>query len=307
MKSIVVIGSTNTDMVVKAARIPAPGETILGGRFLMNPGGKGANQAVAAARLGGKVVFVAKVGDDLFGREAKTLFSKEGIHTEHVFTDPSEPSGVALIMVDGKGENCISVASGANGTLSPADLEAARGEIERAGLVLMQLETPVETVLCAAQWASAKGVPVVLNPAPACALPVELLECLSMITPNESEAQLLTGVRVVDEASALLAAKELCAKGVKRVVITMGSKGAFVFADGQGKMVPAVKVKAVDTTAAGDVFNGALAVALTEDRPLAAAVTFAAQAAALSVTRMGAQASAPYRDEIANGVWAEGC
>ena len=302
MKSIVVIGSTNTDMVVKAARIPAPGETILGGRFLMNPGGKGANQAVAAARLGGKVVFVAKVGDDLFGREAKTLFSKEGIHTEHVFTDPSEPSGVALIMVDGKGENCISVASGANGTLSPADLEAARGEIERAGLVLMQLETPVETVLCAAQWASAKGVPVVLNPAPACALPVELLECLSMITPNESEAQLLTGVRVVDEASALLAAKELCAKGVKRVVITMGSKGAFVFADGQGKMVPAVKVKAVDTTAAGDVFNGALAVALTEDRPLAAAVTFAAQAAALSVTRMGAQASAPYRDEIANGV-----
>lgn len=302
MKSIVVIGSTNTDMVVKAARIPAPGETILGGRFLMNPGGKGANQAVAAARLGGKVVFVAKVGDDLFGREAKTLFSKEGIHTEHVFTDPSEPSGVALIMVDGKGENCISVASGANGTLSPADLEAARGEIERAGLVLMQLETPVETVLCAAQWASAKGVPVVLNPAPACALPVELLECLSMITPNESEAQLLTGVRVVDEASALLAAKELCAKGVKQVVITMGSKGAFVFADGQGKMVPAVKVKAVDTTAAGDVFNGALAVALTEDRPLAAAVTFAAQAAALSVTRMGAQASAPYRDEIANGV-----
>ena len=307
MKSIVVIGSTNTDMVVKAARIPAPGETILGGRFLMNPGGKGANQAVAAARLGGKVVFVAKVGDDLFGREAKTLFSKEGIHTEHVFTDPSEPSGVALIMVDGKGENCISVASGANGTLSPADLEAARGEIERAGLVLMQLETPVETVLCAAQWASAKGVPVVLNPAPACALPVELLECLSMITPNESEAQLLTGVRVVDEASALLAAKELCAKGVKQVVITMGSKGAFVFADGQGKMVPAVKVKAVDTTAAGDVFNGALAVALTEDRPLAAAVTFAAQAAALSVTRMGAQASAPYRDEVANGVWAEGC
>ncbi len=302
MKRIVVIGSTNTDMVVKAARIPAPGETILGGRFLMNPGGKGANQAVAAARLGGDVTFVAKVGDDLFGREARTLFAKEGIHTEHVFTAMNEPSGVALIMVDAKGENCIAVASGANGSLSPADLEAARGEIERAGLILMQLETPVETVQCAAQWAAAKGVPVVLNPAPACALPVGLFQCLSLITPNESEAELLSGVKVTDEASAAVAAKALCSKGVKRVVITMGSKGAFVFADGIGKMVPAVKVKAVDTTAAGDVFNGALAVALTEDRPLAVAVNFAAKAAAISVTRLGAQASAPYRREIANGV-----
>ena len=285
-------------MVVKAARIPAPGETILGGRFLMNPGGKGANQAVAAARLGGEVVFVAKVGNDLFGREAKALFEKEGISTKYVFTDSDEPSGVALIMVDGKGENCISVASGANGTLSPADLEASRGVIERAGLVLMQLETPVETVLCAAQWAAAKGVPVVLNPAPACDLPVDLFKCLSMITPNESEAEKLTGIRVIDESSAALAAIALCAKGVKCVVITMGSKGAFVYADGHGTLVPALKVKAVDTTAAGDVFSGALAVALTEDRPLAVAVRFAAQAASVSVTRMGAQASVPYRTEI---------
>ena len=302
MKRIVVIGSTNTDMVVKAARIPAPGETILGGRFLMNPGGKGANQAVAAARLGGNVVFVAKVGDDLFGREAKALFAKEGIHTEHVFTDPSEPSGVALIMVDAKGENCISVASGANGALTPGDLEAARGEIERADLVLMQLETPVETVLCAAQWAAAKGVPVVLNPAPACELPVALFGCLSMITPNESEAEKLTGIKVTDEASATAAAIALCAKGVRRVVVTMGSRGAFVYADGHGTLVPAFKVKAVDTTAAGDVFNGALAVALTEGRPLAVAVNFAAKAASVSVTRMGAQASAPYRNEVEKGV-----
>jgi len=298
MKKIVVIGSTNTDMVIKAARIPAPGETILGGRFLMNPGGKGANQAVAAARLGGDVVFVAKVGDDLFGREARALFAKEGIHTEHVFTDPSEPSGVALIMVDAKGENCISVASGANGALTPDDLDAARGEIEQAGVVLMQLETPVETVLCAAQWAAAKGVPVVLNPAPACALPDALLKCLSMITPNETEAELLTGVKVTDDASAAAAAAALCAKGVKRVVITLGAKGAFVYADGRGTHVPAFKVEAVDTTAAGDVFNGALAVALTEDRPLTVAVTFAAKAASVSVTRMGAQVSAPYRREI---------
>ena len=297
MKRIVVLGSTNTDMVVKAARIPAPGETILGGRFLMNPGGKGANQAVAAARLGGDIVFIAKVGEDLFGREAKALFSKEGICTDYVFADPSEPSGVALIMVDGKGENCISVASGANATLTPDDLNSARGEIERAGLLLMQLETPVETVLCAAQWASAKGVPVVLNPAPACELPAALLSCLSMITPNEGEAELLTGVKVTDEASAAAAAIVLCAHGVKRVVVTMGAKGAFVYADGHGKLVPAFKVQAVDTTAAGDVFNGALAVALIEGQPLAEAVSFAAKAASVSVTRMGAQASAPYRAE----------
>ena len=298
MKKIVVLGSTNTDMVVKSARIPAPGETILGGRFLMNPGGKGANQAVAAARLGGDVVFIAKVGDDLFGREARSLFAKEGIRTEHVFTDPNEPSGVALIMVDDKGENCIAVASGANGTLSPADLEAVRGEIEQAGLLLMQLETPVETVLCAAQWAAAKGVPVVLNPAPACKLPDELFACLGMITPNETEAELLTGIKVNNDASAEAAAKALCAKGVKRVVVTLGAKGAFVYADGCGARVPAFKVEAVDTTAAGDVFNGALAVALTEDRPLAAAVSFAAKAASISVTRMGAQASAPHRCEL---------
>jgi ribokinase len=302
MKRIVVIGSTNTDMVVKAARIPAPGETILGGRFLMNPGGKGANQAVAAARLGGEVTFVAKVGDDLFGREAKALFEKEGINIRHVFTDASEPSGVALIMVDAKGENCISVASGANGALTSADLAAARAEIEEAGLVLMQLETPVETVLCAAQWAAAKGVPVVLNPAPACTLPAALLGCLSLITPNETEAELLTGIKVTDVTSARASAIVLCAKGVKRVVITLGSRGAFVYADGHGTLVPAFKVEAVDTTAAGDVFNGALAVALTEEVPLVEAVRFAAQAAAIAVTRMGAQASAPYRKEIEKGI-----
>ena len=297
-KQIVVLGSTNTDMVVKAARIPAPGETILGGRFLMNPGGKGANQAVAAARLGGGVVFVAKVGDDLFGREAKTLFAKEGIRTDYVLTDAAEPSGVALIMVDAHGENCISVASGANGTLVPDDIAAARETIESAGVLLMQLETPVETVLRAAQWAAAKGVPVVLNPAPACALPDELFRCLSLITPNETEAELLTGISVTDDASALAAAEALCRKGVKRVIITLGAKGAFAYADGQGMLVPAVAVEAVDTTAAGDVFNGALAVALTEGQTLADAAGFAARAAAVSVTRMGAQASAPYRNEV---------
>lgn len=298
MKSIVVLGSTNTDMVIKSARIPAPGETILGGRFLMNPGGKGANQAVAAARLGGGVAFVAKVGDDLFGREAKALFATEGVCTDYVLTDPREPSGVALIMVDARGENCIAVASGANGALSPGDIAVARGAIETAGVLLMQLETPVETVLCAARWAAAKGVTVILNPAPACALPAELFACLSLITPNESEAELLTGVKVTDEATAQAAAAALCAKGVGRVVITMGAQGAYVYESGRGTFVPAFPVQAVDTTAAGDVFNGALAVALTEELPLAEAVRFAAKAASISVTRMGAQSSAPRREEL---------
>ncbi len=298
MKRIVVVGSTNTDMVVKAARIPAPGETILGGRFLMNPGGKGANQAVAAARLGAEVVFIAKVGDDLFGREAKALFAKENICTDYVLTDPSEPSGVALIMVDAKGENCIAVASGANGTLMPEDIEGLEGVIAQSDLLLMQLETPLETVRYAADVAVNLGVPVILNPAPACELPSDLYDCLEVITPNESEAELLTNIKVTDEASAEAAARVLCDKGVRQVVITMGAKGAYVFDGEDGVMVPAFKVEAVDTTAAGDVFNGALAVALTEELELEEAVRFASKAASISVTRMGAQASAPRREEL---------
>ena len=298
MKRIVVVGSTNTDMVVKAARIPAPGETILGGRFLMNPGGKGANQAVAAARLGAEVVFIAKVGDDLFGREAKALFAKENICTDYVLTDPSEPSGVALIMVDAKGENCIAVASGANGTLMPEDIEGLEGVIAQSDLLLMQLETPLETVRYAADVAVNLGVPVILNPAPACELPSDLYDCLEVITPNESEAELLTNIKVTDEASAEAAARVLCDKGVLNVVITMGAKGAYVFDGEDGVMVPAFKVEAVDTTTAGDVFNGALAVALTEELELEEAVRFASKAASISVTRMGAQASAPRREEL---------
>jgi len=201
-------------------------------------------------------------------------------------------------MVSGKGENSIAVASGANGTLSPDDITAAREAIENAGALLMQLETPVETILCAAQWAAAKGVPVILNPAPACALPDALFPCLSMITPNETEAEMLTGVRVTDEASAAAAAQALCGKGVGRVIITLGSKGAFVYDGGVGKQIPAFQVEAVDTTAAGDVFSGALVVALTEGRALDEAVAFASKAASISVTRMGAQASAPWRREI---------
>lgn len=298
MKKIVIIGSTNTDMVVKSERIPVPGETVLGGKFLMNPGGKGANQAVAAARLDGKVIFVAKVGNDLFGREAKTLLAKENINTDYVMTDNKHSSGMALIMVDGKGENCISVALGANAELHVTDLEAAKDVIENAGIVLMQLETPLESVVAAAAWAATRGVPVILNPAPAAKLPPELFKCLSVITPNETEAELLTGIKVTDETSAMAAAKQLCAWGVKSVIITLGRRGAYLYRNSAGEIYAVPEVKRVDTTAAGDVFNGALAVALNEGKTLPEAVKFANKASTISVTRLGAQSSAPYRREI---------
>lgn len=296
MGKTVVIGSANTDMAVKSERIPVPGETVLGGRFIMNPGGKGANQAVAAARMGGKVTFIAKVGNDLFGRESITSWKKEGIDVSQVVTDPDHPSGVALIMVDANGENCISVASGANAALRPDDIRSS--VIETAGIVLMQLETPVETVLHAARCAKTKGIPVILNPAPATALPDELFPCLHLITPNETEAEMLTGIKVTDEVSARKAAEVLREKGAKNVIITMGKQGAFVFSEDFRGIIPACRVEAVDTTAAGDVFNGALAVCLSEKMALKEAVRTAAKAAAVSVTRMGAQSSAPYRNEV---------
>ena len=298
MGKIVVVGSANTDMAVKSARLPAPGETVLGGKFLMNPGGKGANQAVAAARMGGEVTFLAKIGDDLFGREAVAAWQKETIDTSHVAVDPEEPSGTALIMVDEKGENCIAVASGANGTFRPDDLLPARPVIVNADVVLMQLEIPLDTVQTAAEWAAAEGVRVILNPAPAAELPAELLTKLFLITPNETEAEILTGVAVRDEASARRACDELHRRGVPNVVITMGKRGAFASCGGFREVILACPVRAVDTTAAGDVFNGALAAALAERQTWAEALRLAARAAAVAVTRPGAQSSAPYRAEL---------
>ena len=295
---ILVVGSTNTDMVVKAPRIPVPGETILGGKFLMNPGGKGANQAVAAARLGGQVAFVAKVGDDLFGQETYRLLEREGIDATGLTTDKKEASGVALIMVDAKGENCISVPSGANAKLAKADFDRAVKKLGKPSILLAQLETPIPTIAAVAAYAQKNGIPFILNPAPAAKLPAAVYKGVTLITPNETEAELLTGVTVTDEASAEKAAKALRRKGVKQVIITMGSAGSYVFDGKAGVIVPAKKVKAVDTTAAGDVYNGALAVALSEGAALADAVVFATNAAAISVTRMGAQASAPYRKEV---------
>ena len=297
-KKIFVVGSTNTDMVVKSAHFPCPGETVLGGTFFMNPGGKGANQAVAAARLGAQVTFACKTGNDIFGQQTKQLFAVEGIDASYVLSDPEHPSGVALITVDAKAENCIVVASGANAYLLPNDLANAADVIEQSDLVLMQLEIPMETIEYVATIASAKGKTVILNPAPAQSLNKSLLQCISILTPNETEASIISGIPVTDTASAYEAARAICAMGVQTVIVTLGVKGALIYSYGFQAEIPAEKVEAVDTTAAGDVFNGALAVALSENRSIYEAVQFACKAASISVTRTGAQASAPYRKEL---------
>ncbi|HET9053969.1 MAG TPA: ribokinase [Cyclobacteriaceae bacterium] len=297
-KKIVVVGSSNTDMVIKADRLPVPGETVIGGQFMMNPGGKGANQAVAVARMGGQVTFVTKTGNDLFGRQSMELYNSENINTEFVFSDADHPSGVALISVDASGENCILVAPGANSALTIDDIEKARPELEAADILLMQLEIPIETVEYAARIAAEKGVKVALNPAPAQALSNELLNRLYIITPNKNEAEILSGVKVSDWESARKAADRISEKGVDIVVITLGGLGALIKEGQQYHRIEAEIVEAVDTTAAGDTFCGTLCVGLSEGKSIMEAVQLACKAAAITVTRMGAQASLPYRHEL---------
>ena len=297
MSKIFVIGSANTDMVVKTERLPMPGETIIGGTFLMNAGGKGANQAVSAARLGGHVSFITKLGNDIFGKQSIEGFKKENIDTTYAFIDEDSPSGTALIMVDSEGENCIVVAPGANANLLPADIEKVKN-LHEAAIILMQLEIPIQTVAYVIKMAMANHQKLIINPAPAQKLDDELLNGLFLITPNETEARLLTGIKVEDEKSASAAAGVFLSKGVQHVIITMGGQGVY-FQNNQLKLkINAPQVKAVDTTAAGDVFSGALTVALTEKMDWEPAIKFAVQAASISVTRMGAQSSAPYRKEI---------
>jgi len=297
-KKIVVVGSSNTDMIIKVPWIPKPGETILGGKFSTALGGKGANQAVAASRAGGDVTFLARIGKDMFGQKAKEGFIKDKINVDYVLTDENDPSGVALIFVAEDGENSIAVAGGANANLSPSDVQKASDVILSADILVMQLETPLETVHQAASMASDNGVKVILNPAPAQELSDDILGHISILTPNESEAELLTGIKVDSEQDAAKAADVLMGRGVKTVLVTMGSKGTFIATEDFKELIPAFKVKAVDTTAAGDVFNGALAVAIAENKPIREAVSFANAAAALSVTKLGAQPSAPTRKEI---------
>ncbi len=298
---LVVIGSANMDLVVRSAHIPAPGETVLGEAFRQIPGGKGANQAVAAARLGAEVTFVGRVGPDLFGEAIRVGLQADGIDTTFLQTDPTEPTGVALIGVDAKGQNAITVASGANYKVTASDVEQAFSAIESASAVLLQMEIPVETVLYAAQRAHAAGVRVILNPAPAsptAPLPDSLLTQIDVLTPNEHEAAALLGYETIDGLDWESVASRLLDRGVKAVVVTLGENGC-VLADGTGiRRLPAFAVTAVDTTAAGDCFTGALAVAIAEGRSLDEAARFAAQAAAISVTRAGAQPSLPTRSEV---------
>lgn len=297
-KTIVVIGSSNTDMTVQLTRLPKPGETIVGGQFFTSAGGKGANQAVAAARSGGNVTFVSCVGDDVFGRELIESYRREKINIDCVFTDRSEPTGVALIFVSENGENSIGVAPGANAKLLPRYVAKITPAIVAGGMLMLQLETPLEMVREVIRIAFDRRVPVVLNPAPAQPLDDEILKKTAYLTPNETETEKLTGVSVGDIPSAEKAGRQLLSRGVGTVILTLGERGAYVLSKDWAALVPPYRVTAVDTTAAGDVFNGAFAVALSEEKELIDAVKFANAAAALSVTRKGAQPSIPVREEI---------
>lgn len=298
MSKIIVIGSSNTDLAIKTGSIPEPGETVIGGKFMMTAGGKGANQAVAVARLGGDVTFVTKVGDDMFGDESRARYVKEGLPEKFLLVEKGTPSGMALITVDAKGENCIVVAPGANDTLSCADIDGVRDEIAAADYLLMQLEIPMPVVEYAASIAVAAGTKVILNPAPAAQLSKTLVESLYLITPNRTECQLLSGVKIESQADAERAAARLMEMGARNVIVTLGSKGSLVCTADGCSVVEAHRVDAMDTTAAGDVFNGALCVALSEGRSLVEAARFASRASAISVTRMGAQSSIPHRSEL---------
>jgi len=295
---IVVVGSSNMDLVIKSPRIPVKGETILGGDFIMTPGGKGANQAVAAAKLGAEVYFVAKLGDDIFGRQSLSNFQKVGIHTEYVVQTKEAPSGVALITVDDAGDNVIVVAPGANLKLSPADVKRAESDIASCGAVVAQLEVPLETIEFAAKMANDLKVPFVLDPAPARELGPELLRLVDVLTPNETEAQILTGIEVTDEESARAASMNLLERGIKAVILTLGGKGFLLADNEETRYVSAQKVDAVDSTAAGDAFTGSLAVGIAENKALLDAALFANYVAALSVTKMGAQSSMPTLQEV---------
>lgn len=296
-KQILVIGSSNTDMTAKTQELPRPGETVLGGVFTMGAGGKGANQAVAAQRLGGDVQFICKVGKDMFGDNAIAQYENEGLDTSGILRSQL-PSGVALIYVDSHAENCIVVASGANGDLSEADIEASKQAILNCGILLLQLESPIPSVLKAAKMAHEAGATVVLNPAPACALPEELFRYIDLFIPNETELSTFSGLPVNNAEDAFKAAKAMQAKGVGKLIVTMGSKGALICEGSTSDFVPAHKVKAVDTTAAGDTFCGALCVAISEGKSLKEAAEFACAASALTVQKMGAQNSIPFRKDI---------
>jgi ribokinase len=288
------------DLMVKSPRIPAIGETILGGDFIMTPGGKGANQAMAAAKLGAEVYFIARLGDDIFARQSLDNFKKENINTKYVIRTKQAPSGVALITVDDAGNNVIVVAPGANQKLSPDDIKKAESDIASSGALVAQLEIPLETVEFAARLAKKNGILFILDPAPAQTLSPELLKMIDVLTPNETEACILTDIEVTDEESARAAAKKLLEYGVKAVILTLGSKGFLLADNDKMKFAPALKVDSVDTTAAGDAFTASLSVGLAKGKTLYDSAVYANYVAALSVTKIGAQSSMPTSEEVEN-------
>ena len=294
---ITVIGSSNTDMICKVPQIPRPGETIMGTEFFTVQGGKGANQAVAAARAGGDVTFIACVGNDAFGQQAIESYKKEGINTSCIQKMEGVVTGVALIIVADSGENSISVAPGANAKLSCQMIDEYKEVILAADIVLLQLEIPIETVYHVIRLVHAAQIPVVLNPAPSCRIDPEILAMLTLVTPNEHEAFMISGM-VTETNSISDMAIEIEKTGIKSVIITTGSKGALCRQNGVEEVIPAMEVKAVDTTAAGDTFNGHLVVELSKGRNIQDAIKIANKAAAISVTRVGAQPSIPYAEEL---------
>ncbi|MCL9782470.1 ribokinase [Vibrio sp. S4M6] len=298
MNKLVVIGSVNADHVLQVPSFPRPGETLHGSNYQVIPGGKGANQAVAAARLGADIEFIASVGDDAFGTNIRQQFERDGINVSGVKTQQNCPTGIAMIQVADSGENSICISAEANAQLTAKALEPDFSRIQQADYVLMQLETPIDGVEKAAQIAQEYGTQVILNPAPARPLSDRLLSMVDIISPNETEAQVLTGIEVTDEPSVQKAADTLHEKGVNLVLITLGAKGVWCSEKGKGKLIPGFRVDAQDTTAAGDTFNGAFVTGLLEAMPLESAIRFAHAAAAISVTRFGAQTSIPSRDEV---------
>jgi ribokinase len=293
MPNIVVVGSANTDMVIKTERIPGPGETVIGGSFVMAAGGKGANQAVAAARLGAHVTFVARLGADVFGDRAIDGYGQEGIDTSFIVRDADAASGVALIFVDAHGENSIAVASGANARLTPADVERAQAAIAAADVLLVQLEVPIDSVYRAIELAHAAGVPTILNPAPAQEIQTDILARVDIATPNEHEIAVVVGEPDQDRAIA-----KMLNAGTDTVLVTLGAQGVLWATENRREQVPALSVRAIDTTAAGDAFNGGLAFALASGALTNDAIHYANAVAALSVTRLGAQPSLPTQSEV---------